>query len=161
MHVMNIHATHMSSMNNRYHHITLLNTLYRLTHRAYKDHKAVTIITSYNGSKLGLSTDKFNKWLREALYNKHALPRGNQAADWDYTSLVLVLSSFFGLQVEVTFGDRWVHLKRKLSKREYKVVLSKTYVGAILLMHMYQGKGGGVRLAEALTWLILNYEYQT
>src|SRR3954463_4245646 len=24
-------------------------------------------ITSYNGSKLGMSTDKFNKWLREAL----------------------------------------------------------------------------------------------
>ena len=44
---------------------------------------------------------------------------------------------------------------------EYKVILSKTYVGAILLMHMYQGKGGGVQIAEALTWLILNYEYQT
>src|SRR3954465_4956882 len=33
-----------------------------------------------------------------------------------------------------------VHLKHRISKREYKVVLSKTYVGAILLMHMYQGK---------------------
>src|SRR3954463_14163808 len=138
-------------------------TLYRLTHIAYKDHKDVTNITSYNGSKLGLSTDKFNKWLREALYNKHARPRRNQAADWDYTSLVLFSSSFFELQVEDTFGDRWVHLKRKLSKREYKVVLSKTYVGTILLMHMYQGKGGGVQQAEApaLTWLVLNYEYQT
>src|SRR3954462_13816351 len=112
-------------------------------------------ITSDNGRKLDLSTDKINKWLREALYNKHALPRGNQAADCDYTSLVLVLSSFFELQVEDTFGDRWVHLKRKLSKREYKVVLSKSYGGAILLMHMYQGKGGGVKNAEApaLTWL--------
>src|SRR3954468_13061566 len=78
MHVINIHATRMSSMNSRYHHITLQSTLYRLTHRAYKDHKAVTIITSYNRSKLGLSTDKFNKWLREALYNKHALPRGTR-----------------------------------------------------------------------------------
>src|SRR4051812_34364647 len=28
-------------------------------------------------------------------------------------------------------------------------------------MHMCQGKGGGVQLAEALTWLILNYKYQT
>src|SRR3954467_4937763 len=36
---------------------------------------------------------------------------------------------------------RWVHLKHKLSKREYKGILSKTYGGAILLMHMYQGKG--------------------
>src|SRR3954467_8643891 len=36
---------------------------------------------------------------------------------------------------------RWVHLKHKLSKREYKGVLSKTYGGAILLMHMCQGKG--------------------
>src|SRR3954465_2718538 len=32
-------------------------------------------------------------------------------------------------------------LKHRISKREYKVVLSKTYIGTILLMHMYQGKG--------------------
>ena len=31
-------------------------------------------ITSYNGRKLGLSTDKIKKWLREALFNIHALP---------------------------------------------------------------------------------------
>src|SRR3954466_734506 len=161
MHVIIIHAAHMSSMNSRYHHITLQSTLYRLTHIAYKDHKDVTNITSYNGSKLGLSTDKINKWLREALYNKHALPRGNQAADWYYTSLVLVLSSFFGLQIEVTFGDRWVHLKRKLSKREYKGVLSKTYRGAILLMHMYQGKGRWGSTCRCLDLANLNYEYQT
>src|SRR3954470_9065301 len=37
---------------------------------------------------------------------------------------------------------RGVHLKHKLSKREYKGVLSKTYGGAILRMHMCQGKGG-------------------
>src|SRR3954469_4789923 len=36
---------------------------------------------------------------------------------------------------------RWVHLKHKLSKREYKGVLGKTYGGAILLMHMCQSKG--------------------
>src|SRR3954465_2958034 len=106
MHVINIHATRMSSMSSRYHHITLQSTLYRLTHRAYKDHKDVINITPYNGSKLGLNTDKFNKWLREAVYNKHARPRRNQAADWDYTSLVLFSSSFFELQVEYTFGDR-------------------------------------------------------
>src|SRR3954469_8843987 len=52
-----------------------------------------------------------------------------------------------------------VHLKHRLSKREYKVVLSKTYVGDILLMHMYQGKGRWGSLAEVpdLTWLVLNY----
>src|SRR3954471_22215820 len=76
MHVIIIHAAHMSSMNSRYHHITLQSTPYRLTHRAYKDHMSAINITSYNGSKLGLSTDKINKWLREALYNKHALPQG-------------------------------------------------------------------------------------
>ena len=36
----------------------------------------VTIITSYNGSKLGLSTDKINKWLREALYNNMPFHEG-------------------------------------------------------------------------------------
>ena len=34
---------------------------------------SVINITSYDGSKLGLSTDKINKWLREALFNIHAL----------------------------------------------------------------------------------------
>src|SRR3954465_8779811 len=78
MHVIIIHAAHMSSMNSRYHHITLQVYLHLLTHIAYKDHKDVINITSYNGSKLGLSTDKINKCLREALYNKHALPRGTR-----------------------------------------------------------------------------------
>src|SRR3954468_7076438 len=61
----NIHAAHMSSMNSRYYHITLQSTLYRLTHRAYKDHKNVINITSYNGSKLGLSTDKVTNGLEK------------------------------------------------------------------------------------------------
>src|SRR3954469_11133728 len=99
MHVINIHAAHMPSMNSRYHHITLQSTLYRLTHRAYKDHKYVTNITSYNGSKLGLSTDKVNKWLREALYNKHALPRGTRLLTgttlaWSWLSFHLHSSGF-------------------------------------------------------------------
>src|SRR3954464_4190513 len=53
--------------------------------------------------------------------------------------------------------------KHRISKRQYKVVLSKTYVGTILLMHMYQSKGrwGSIAEVPALTWLILNYEYQT
>src|SRR4051812_19418666 len=78
MHVIIIHATHMSSMNSRYHDITLQRVSLLTDTYIYKDHKDVTNITSYNGSKLGLSTYKINKWLREALYNKHALPRGTR-----------------------------------------------------------------------------------
>src|ERR1041384_1348103 len=143
MHVINIHAAHMPSMNNRYHHITLQSTLYSLTHRAYKDHIAVINITSYNGSKIGLSIDKINKWLREALYNKHALPRGTRLLSG--TILQRSSSSFRGGD---SIGVRVLILKTELSKREYKDVLSKTYVGAILLMHMYQGKGGGFNLQK-------------
>src|ERR1044071_7531558 len=78
MYVINIHAAHMPSMNSRYHHITLPKySLLIYTYSIQRSH-VCDHITSYNGSKLGLSTDKFNKWLREALYNKHALPRGTR-----------------------------------------------------------------------------------
>src|SRR4051812_34572808 len=92
------------------------------------------------GSKVGLSTDKFNKWLKKPYLNTSP-PRGNQSADWEYTSLVLVLVFTRRAPRRNHLRNWWVHLKHKLSKREYKVVLSKTYGGAILLMHMYQGKG--------------------
>ena len=48
-------------------------------------------------------------------------------------------------------------------KREYKVVLSKTYIRTILLMLKFQGKGRWGFNAEvlALTWLVLYNEYQT
>src|SRR3954470_11703409 len=54
------------------------------------------------------------------------------------------------------------HQKHKISKREHKVVLSKTYIGTILLMLKYQGNGRRGFNAEvpALTWLVLYYEYQ-
>src|ERR1041385_998668 len=45
MHVIIIHATHMSSMNSKYHHITLQSTSLLTTHRAYKDH--ITMIHHY------------------------------------------------------------------------------------------------------------------
>ena len=51
---------------------------------------AVTNITSYNGSKLGLSTNKINKCLREALYNKHSPSTRDQTAVWNYTTKVIV-----------------------------------------------------------------------
>src|SRR3954468_17865125 len=87
-------------------------------------------------SKVGLSTDKFNKWLKKPYLNISP-PRGNQSADWDYTSLVFSRRD----RGRIHLRGQWVHLKHRISKREYKVVLSKTYVGAILLIHMYQGKG--------------------
>ena len=123
---------------------------------------AVTNSTSYNGSKLGLSTDKINKWLREALYNKHALPRGTRLLTgttlaWSWLSLHLQTSG----STWNPPSDRWVHLKHKLSKREYKGVLSKTYRGAILLMHMYQGKGRWGSTCRSFDLANLNYEYQT
>src|SRR3954471_9371405 len=88
-----------------------------------------------------MSTDKFNKWLKKPYLNTSP-PRGNQSADWNYSSLVLVRFFIFTRQAleRIHHLTRWVHLKHKLSKREYKGVLSKTYGGAILLMHIYQGK---------------------
>src|SRR3954469_9358867 len=91
-------------------------------------------ITSYNGRKLGLSTDKFNKWLG-ILVNIHALPRGTRLLSG--TILPRSTSSFRS----VTPSGSGSYLKHRISKLEYKVVLSKTYIRTILLMHMYQGKG--------------------
>src|ERR1041385_3329016 len=109
------------------------------------------------GRKVGLSTDKFNKWLREALSINKPFHE-DQSSHWEYTSLISRRAPG-----RIHLRGQWVHLKHRISKREYKVVLSKTYVGAILLMHMYQGKGRWSSIAEvpALTWLVLNYEYQT
>src|SRR3954471_11427593 len=61
--------------------------------------------------------------LRSLKENTTTLQRA-YAAVWNYTTWSVVSS-----------------LKHKLSKREYKDVLSKTYLRTILLMHMYQGKG--------------------
>src|SRR3954464_6244269 len=118
---------------------------------------SVINIKSYNGSKLGLSTDKINKWLREALFNKHALPRGTRLLSG--TILQWSTSSF----TKVTPSGPGSHLKHRISKREYKVVLSKTYIRTILLMLKFQGKGrwGSIAEVPALTWLVLYYEYQT
>src|SRR3954466_8664146 len=102
---------------------------------------SVINITSYNGSKLGLSTDKINKWLKEALYNKHALPRGTRLLSG--TILERSSSSFRG----VTPSGYGFSSKTYISKCEYQVVLSKTYIITTLLMLKFQGKGGGVQHA--------------
>src|ERR1041385_4714730 len=138
MHLIIIYAAHVPSMNSRYHHITLQSTSLLLTHRAYKDHMSVINITSYNGSKLGLSTDKFNKWLREALYIKHALPRGTGLLSG--TILPKSTSSF----MKVTPSGLSSHLKHRIGNRE-----SKSY-SARLTSELYYScssikvKGGGV-----------------
>src|SRR4051812_3577046 len=59
-----------------------------------------------------------------------------QAPVWNYTTWSMSSSG-----KRPPSGSVVPSLKHKLRKREYKYVLSKTYVGAILLMHMYQGKG--------------------
>ena len=51
---------------------------------------SVINITSYNGRKLGLSTDKINKWLREALYKKHSPSMRDQTVVLNYTTKVHV-----------------------------------------------------------------------
>ena len=53
-------------------------------------------------------------------------------------------------------------LKHRISKREYKVVLSKTYIGTILLMHMYQGKGRWGFTCRSASFDLANmyYEFQ-
>src|SRR3954471_23416447 len=96
---------------------------------------AVINITSYNRRKLGPSTDKINKWLREALFNIHALPRGTRLLpgtilQWSTSSFRTVPPSGSGFSS-----------KNIISKCEYKVVLSKTYIRSILLILKFQGKG--------------------
>src|SRR3954465_16070335 len=160
MHVIDIHASYMSSVNSRYHHISLQSIQLYLTLTEYtqRSRDRDPTLQQACGSKLCLGTDKFNKCLKKPYLNASP-PRGNQSADWDYTSLVFSRRA----RGRIHLQGQWVHLKHKLRKREYKVVLSNTYVGAILLMQMYQGKGRWGSNAEvpALTWLVLNYEYQT
>src|SRR3954464_13791875 len=160
MHVINIHVAYMSSMNNRYHHnsVQSIQLYLALTECTKRSQHCDPTLHQTCRIKVGLSTNKFNKWLKKPYLNTSP-PRGNQFADWDYTSLVFIRRA----PGRNHLWGQWVHLKHKLSKHEYKVVLSKTYVGAILLMHMYQGKGrwGSNAEVRALTWLVLNYEYHT
>src|SRR3954469_16503048 len=59
-----------------------------------------------------------------------------QAAFWDYKTWSTSSSG-----KRPPSGSVVSSLKHKLSKREYKDVLNKTYIGTIVLMHMYQGRG--------------------
>src|SRR3954470_12194215 len=90
----------------------------------------------HHGSKLCLSKDKVNKWLKKPERKNTTTLQRAQAAVWDYTTW-----STSSSRGRPPSGSVVSSLKHKLSKHEYKDVLSKTYRGAILLMHMYQGKG--------------------
>src|SRR4051812_11373640 len=59
-----------------------------------------------------------------------------QAVVWDYMTW-----STSSSRRRPPSGSVVSSLKHKLTKCEYKYVLSKTYIGTILVMHMYQGKG--------------------
>src|SRR3954465_8178765 len=80
--------------------------------------------------------------LRSLKENTTTLQRA-QAAIWDYSTWSTSSSG-----KRPPSGSVVSSLKHKLSKREYKYVLSKTYIGTILLMHMYQGKGRWCFVAE-------------
>src|ERR1043165_2153202 len=71
MHVINIHAAHTPCMNSRYHcnslqSIHLLITLIECTQRSQT---CDPTLQQTIGSKVGLSTDKFNKWLKKPYLN--------------------------------------------------------------------------------------------
>src|SRR4051794_8175994 len=70
MHAIDIRAAYMSSVNNRYHHISLQSVQLYLTLIEYtqRSQNCDPILQQACGRKLCLGTDKFNKWLREALF---------------------------------------------------------------------------------------------
>src|SRR3954469_26014932 len=86
-------------------------------------------------AKYVLVKTRLTNGLRSLEKNTTTLQRA-QAAVWDYTTW-----STSSSRGRPPSGSVVSALKHKLSKREYKDVLNKTYRGAILLMHMFQGKG--------------------
>ena len=107
MHVINIHAAHMPCMNSRYHCNSLQSThlLITLTECTQRSQACDPTLQQTSGSKVGLSTDKFNKWLREAL-SKNKPSTRDQTAVWNYTTKVIV-----ELQGGDSFGVRVLILK--------------------------------------------------
>src|SRR3954463_666972 len=89
MHVINIHAAYMSSVNSRYHEITLqsLQLYFTLTECTKRSQDCDPTLQQACRSKLYLGTDKFNKRLREALF-KHKPSTRDRNSVSDYTSLI-------------------------------------------------------------------------
>src|SRR3954466_13502321 len=73
--------------------------------------------------------------LRSLIENTTTLQRA-EAAVWNYMTW-----STSSSRRRPPSGSVVLSLKHKLRKREYIDVVSKTYIGTILLMHMYRGKG--------------------
>src|SRR3954465_78179 len=109
MHVINIHATYMSSVNSRYHHISLQSVHLYLTLIEYtqRSQDCDPTLQQACGSKLCLGTDKFNKCLKKPYLNTSP-PRGNQSSDWDYTSLIIHQAPRISHH-----RGQWIHLKHR------------------------------------------------
>ena len=103
-----------------------------------------------------LVNTRLTNGLRSLKENTRTLQR-EHAAVWNYTTQSTSSSKQRPPSVSVVSS-----LKHKISKSEYKDVLSKTYIRPTLLMLKFQGKGRWGFNAEVpfLTWLILYYEYQ-
>ena len=73
----------------------------------------------------------------------------------------LELHDFVGVELEVRppSGTVVSSIKHKFIKREYKVILNKTYIRTILLMLRYRGKGKWGCNAESFDLAILYYDY--
>src|SRR3954467_13104202 len=107
MHVIDIHTTYMSSVNSRYHHISLQSVQLYLTLIEYtqRSQDCDPTLQQACGSKLCLATDKFNKWLKKPYLNTSP-SLGNQNSVWDYTSWISRRAPG-----RITLRGQWVHLK--------------------------------------------------
>ena len=75
-----------------------------------------------NGSKVGLSTDKFNKWLREALSINKPFHEGTSRL----TGTTLAWSSVVDIEEESTFG-----VSGFIQNIEYANVSTKSYLARL------------------------------
>ena len=114
------------------------------------------ITSSNTEANYVLVKTRLTNGLRSLKENTTTLKRAH-AAVWDYMTW-----STSSSRRRPPSGSVVSSLKHKLSKCEYKDVLSKTYKELYYSCTCIKVKGGGVWLAEvpALTWLVLNYEYQ-
>src|SRR3954470_6843395 len=104
MHVINIHAAHMPCMNNRY-HCNSLQSIHIIdnSHRVHTEITSDPTLQQTSGSKVCLSTDKFNKWLKKPYLNTSP-PRGNSRLTGTTLAWSWSESSFVELDEEATFG---------------------------------------------------------
>ena len=154
MHVINIHATYMSSVNSMYHHITLQSLhLYWLSYIEYtqRSQDCYPTLHQYNGRNLCLGTEKFNKWLKKPYLNISP-PRGYQSSDWDYTSLILVIE----LQEKPPSGS--VVSSKNINKKTWVQSRTQQDLRRNYTTHAHvsmKREVGFIAKVPALTWLVL------